>query len=145
VVLIGVGAAGLSVTGLDDFAHHASGDEVLGFEVNPLHNVVHLVFGVLGLIAWVRLNTSLFYGVFLAVGYGAASVFGLFAIDENWNFLSLNQEDNWLHLGLAALGALIAVLAIIELRHRARPSLEIDLREHVDLNRPIPHRDLPVR
>jgi hypothetical protein len=131
-VLVGVGIAGFFVTDSetwDQFTHHATGDELLGFELNSLHNVVHLVLGALGLIAWTRLRTSIAYGVLLAVGYGSTAIFGLFALDETWNFLSLNVADNWLHLGLALAGVAIAAIGAAELRERER--VEIDLRDHV--------------
>lgn len=136
LVLVAVGVAGFFVTDLDawdDVAHHATGDELLGFELNPLHNVVHLVLGALGLVAWTRIRTAFGYGLLLAVGYGATAVFGLFAVGESWNFLSLNTADNWLHLGLAGVGAIIAALAYRDLRTPLRTEPVIDL------------RDLPVR
>src|SRR5690606_66172 len=117
-VLTAVGIVGFFETGFDDFAHHHTGEELLGFEINPLHNVVHLVLGLLGLGLWTRARHALAYGLILAVGYGAALVYGLFAVDEDWDFLSLNGADNWLHLGLAALGAVIAAIAYAELRRR---------------------------
>jgi hypothetical protein len=131
VVLVAVGVAGFFVTDWetwDDFSHHATGDELLGFELNPLHNVVHIVLGVLGLLAWRSLRASIGYGALLAIGYGAVFVFGLFALDEEWNFLSLNEADNWLHLGLAVLGAVIAALGAAEQRRMLEVD-EIDLRE----------------
>lgn len=111
VLFIAVGIAGFVVTGFDDFAEHDTGETLIGFEVNPLHNIVHLVLGLIGLgLVW-RVRGALTYGVLVAVGYGAAFVYGLFALDEDWDFLSLNEADNWLHLGLAVLGLIIAALA----------------------------------
>jgi hypothetical protein len=136
VVLMGIGIAGFFETDLeewDDFAHHATGDELLGFELNAFHNVVHLVLGGIGLVAWMRLRSSIAYGIFLAVGYGAVFVYGLFAVDETWNVLSLNHADNWLHLALAALGVVIAAIGTAELTRQQVPddNVEIDLRAHV--------------
>jgi hypothetical protein len=91
-----------------------------------------VTLGVLGLLAWVRLTPTLFFGVLMAVGYGAAAIFGLFALDEDWNFLSLNEADNWLHFGLAVLGALIAFMALAEMRYRIRREPEIDLRDRLE-------------
>jgi hypothetical protein len=122
-VFVVVGVAGFFVTGFDDFAAHHTGEELLIFEVNPLHNVVHLALGALAFaLCWTR-RGALTYGLVVFAGYAAALVYGLFAVDETWDFLSLNPEDNWLHLALAALGAVIAAIAAAELqsdRGRAR-------------------------
>lgn len=116
IVFLALGIAGFFVTGFDDFAHHDTGETLLGFEVNGVHNLVHLALGVLGIALFFTIRGSLAFGVITAVGYGAAFVFGLAAVGEDWNFLSLNDADNWLHLGLAALGVVIAALAAYEMR-----------------------------
>ena len=115
-VFVAVGIVGFAITGFDDFAHHHTGEELIIFEINPLHNIVHLALGLLAFaLCWNRRGT-LTYGMIVAGGYLGAFVYGLFAVDEDWDFLSLNQEDNWLHLGLAVLGAIIAGLAASEMR-----------------------------
>jgi hypothetical protein len=115
IVLTAVGVAGLAQTGFDNFADHDAGEELFGFHVNPLHSVVHLVLGVLGLVAWMRRPWTLAYGVLTLVGYGAAAIYGVYALDEEWDFLALNEADNWLHLALAAVGLLVAALAYWEM------------------------------
>ncbi|MEV0890552.1 DUF4383 domain-containing protein [Promicromonospora sp. NPDC050262] len=52
VVYLLVGAAGFLVTGFSGFAEHDHEQTLLGFAVNPLHNVVHLLIGVLGISLW---------------------------------------------------------------------------------------------
>lgn len=44
----------------------------------------------------------------VGVTYAAVGVIGFFAVGEEWNILSLNQADNWLHIGTA----IIALLAV---------------------------------
>jgi hypothetical protein len=91
---------------------------LLGFTLNPLHNVVHLVFGVLGVLMASTSGLARLYGWLLFLGYGAVMLWGLalagvFAtnpVEPLGNPLALNVNDNWLHLGLAAVGLLIAVL-----------------------------------
>ena len=48
-------------------------------------------------------------GWLLTVGYGAAFVYGLFAVDKSWDFLNLNWADNILHLVTAVVGLVIAL------------------------------------
>ncbi|WP_367137378.1 DUF4383 domain-containing protein [Saccharothrix sp. HUAS TT1] len=117
LVFLALGVLGFVRTGFGDFAgdHHAM---LLGFAVNPLHNVIHLAFGVLGLLMASTSGLARLYGWLLFIGYGAVLLWGLalagvFATNPVQNLgnpLALNVNDNWLHLGLAAVGLLIAVL-----------------------------------
>jgi uncharacterized membrane protein YuzA (DUF378 family) len=110
VVYTLVGIVGFFITGFDDFAAHTD-EAILGFSINPLHNIVHLVIGLAGIALARKLSTARTYGWLLAVGYGAAFVYGLFAAgeDEPLNFLSLNWADNWLHLASVIAGLVIAL------------------------------------
>jgi uncharacterized membrane protein YuzA (DUF378 family) len=104
-----IGLLGFLVTSFDNFAAETD-KTLLGFELNPLHNLIHLVIGVAGLIMWRRLDTARTYGWLLAVGYGAVFVYGLFAAgDHDINFLSINGADNGLHLVSALAGLAIAL------------------------------------
>ena len=104
-----VGIAGFFVTGFGNFA--AETDKTLaGFEINPLHNLVHLAIGLAGLALWRRLDTARTYGWLLAAGYGLAFLYGLFAAgNSDINFLSINGADNGLDLVSAAAGVAIAL------------------------------------
>lgn len=104
-----IGLAGFLVTGFDNFASH-EGESLLGFEVNPLHNLVHLATGVLGLIMARRLSTARTYGWILLVAYGAVLVYGLVGGgDPDADVLAINGPDNVLHLVTALLGLAIAL------------------------------------
>jgi ABC-type transport system involved in multi-copper enzyme maturation permease subunit len=107
-----VGILGFFVTGLENFASPTN-ERLLGiFEINPLHNVVHLIIGFAGLALWKRRDTARAYGVALAVGYGLTFLFGLFVAnkDTSANFLSINGADNGLHLISALAGVAIVML-----------------------------------
>lgn len=117
LVFLVFGVAGFVRTGFGDF----TGDQhamLLGFAVNPLHNVIHLAFGVLGLLMATSSGLSRLYGWIVFLSYGAVLLWGLalqgvFAtnpVNGLGNPLALNVNDNWLHLGLAAAGLLTAVL-----------------------------------
>ena len=104
-----VGIVGFFITGFDDFFGHDTNETILGFEVNPFHNVVHILIGAAGLALARTLAGARTYGWLLAVGYGATFVYGLFAVGQTWDFLSLNWADNWLHLVSALAGLAIAL------------------------------------
>ncbi|MCK9793673.1 DUF4383 domain-containing protein [Isoptericola sp. 4D.3] len=110
VVYLLVGIAGFAVTGFDDWTVHDHSQTLLGFAVNPLHNVVHLAIGLLGVLLWSRPSAARTYGWILFVGYGAAFVYGLLVVDDpQANVLNINGADNVLHAVSAAAGLLIAL------------------------------------
>ena len=114
IVYLAIGIIGFFITGFGDFFGNANGasmehmDTLLGFMINPFHNVVHIVIGLAGIALARTLKGARTYGLLLLVGYGAAFVYGIFAVDKTWDFLNLNWADNILHLVTALVGAVIA-------------------------------------
>lgn len=106
-VFLAVGIAGFAVTGFDGFAS-SHGESLLGFHVNPLHNLVHIAIGVAGLAMAIWLGMARTFGWLLFGVYGAAFIYGLFAVNKSWDILALNAADNGLHLVFAAVGLMIA-------------------------------------
>ncbi|MGY2127952.1 DUF4383 domain-containing protein [Blastococcus sp. SYSU DS0617] len=111
-----IGIVGFFITGFDNFFGNENGAEMahedanlLGFMINPMHNVVHIVIGAAGLALARTLSGARTYGWLLAVGYGAAFVYGLIAIGEEWDFLNVNAADNVLHIVTAIIGLVIAL------------------------------------
>jgi uncharacterized membrane protein HdeD (DUF308 family) len=104
VVYLLVGLLGFFVTGFDNFADKANNESLLGFEVNPLHNIVHLLIGAVLLAAALR-NRSSAKGANTFVGavYLIVGIIGLFIANDtsDLNILSLNGADNVLHLASA--------------------------------------------
>ena len=84
------------------------------FAVSILHNVVHLAFGVAGIVMAMRALGTRLYLVGGGILYLALTVYGLVIdLGSEGNLLSLNQADNWLHLGL---GITMMVLGLAPLR-----------------------------
>jgi hypothetical protein len=111
LAFVAAGIAGFFVTGFDGWIDRDTGETLVGLEINPLHNVVHLVIGLGGLALWRTLAGARTYGLLLFLGYGATFVYGLFAVENtDINILSLNTADNWFHLASAVVGLVIAVL-----------------------------------
>ena len=105
-----VGLLGFLVTGFDGFTEHDHSQTLLGFAVNPLHNIVHILIGALGLAMWKRSDSARTFGWILFVVYGLPFVDGLIAgNDENLDFLTLNGADSVLPLLSARAGRAIAV------------------------------------
>ncbi len=98
-VYILVGLLGFLVTGGVAFAA-TEGGLLLGiFEVNPFHNVAHLVIGVAllaGGLAGVRAAKTV--NIVIGVAYLLLGIIGFFLVNTSANFLALNTADHFLHL-----------------------------------------------
>jgi len=124
VVFLLVGIAGF-VPGITqhldrlEWAGHESGAKLLGiFQVSALHNVVHLLFGVVGIAAARTESAARWFLIGGGIVYAVLFVYGLI-IDKGTNadFVPLNRADDWLHLALAAAMVLAGLLPG---RHTAR-------------------------
>src|SRR5262245_61127698 len=103
-VFVVVGLLGFTVSGGHDLAGHTGGQLLGLFEVNTLHNVVHLAVGAVMIAAAIaglraaRTANTLIGAVYLALG-----VLGLFITGNNpLNIIALNGADNGLHLVIGA-------------------------------------------
>jgi len=105
------------------FAGHESQAKLLGvFQVSILHNIVHILFGVIGLaLARTAANARMFL-----IGGGAIYLvlwlYGLIVGQESGaNFVPLNTADDWLHFvlgaGMIALGFVTGRSAAAVTRH----------------------------
>ena len=86
------------------FAGHESNAQLLGiFQVSILHNIVHLLFGIAGLVLATTWKGARGYLLGGGAIYLVLWIYGL-AIDHQSaaNFVPLNDADNWLHLALGA-------------------------------------------
>ncbi|KQU69067.1 hypothetical protein ASC58_09595 [Phycicoccus sp. Root101] len=86
------------------FADHHSQAKLLGiFQVSVLHNLVHLAFGVAGLVMAKRARTAFTYLVGGGAIYLVLWLYGLFIDKESSaNFVPVNSADDWLHFFLGA-------------------------------------------
>ena len=93
-------------------AGHHSEALLLGiFQVSILHNIVHLLFGIAGIVLARRPDTARTYLLAGGAVYLVLWLYGLFVQHESAaNFVPVNDADNWLHLalgvGMVALGLL---------------------------------------
>ena len=80
------------------FAGHGSDAKLLGiFQVSILHNIVHLLFGVVGIALAKAPETARQFLVGGGVVYLALWVLGIVG-GADW--IPVNTADNWLHFGL---------------------------------------------
>lgn len=98
-----IGLLGFAVTGFSDFAADTE-TKLIIFDVNPLHNIVHLLIGA-GLLAGARthasakaMNTAIGAAYLLVALIGLTGLLSFLAIDEGL------VPDFWLHLLSGILG-----------------------------------------
>ncbi|WP_053385404.1 DUF4383 domain-containing protein [Leucobacter celer] len=97
-----VGILGFAVTGGVGFLATEGGLLLGVFEVNPLHNIVHLLIGALLVVGGIA-GVGAAKGINGTVGvvYLLVGVIGFFIADTAANILALNTADHVLHLGSA--------------------------------------------
>ena len=110
-VLIGI--VGFFVTGFTNFVQNTD-DKLLGFSVNPFHNLVHLAIGAFLIIMALNKNKAVGEGATMGVGlfYIVAFVIGVYASD-NLTIISMQGSgdlENFNHIingvGLLTIGLL---------------------------------------
>jgi membrane-bound ClpP family serine protease len=102
------------------FAGHESTAMLLGiFHVSILHNIVHLLFGVVGLVMARTVTSARGFLIGGGVIYLVLWIYGLIIDhDSTANFVPVNTADNWLHL-LLGVGMIGLGLALSRTRVRA--------------------------
>lgn len=104
-----------------NFAGSDSEAKLLGlFQVNVLHNFVHVLFGVVGFAAARSMVGARNFLIWGGVVYLVLWLYGmLIDFDSVANFVSLNTADNWLHFGLGT-GMLVLGLVLPRTGERLR-------------------------
>ncbi len=116
LVYVLIGVAGFFVTGFNEFVGNSE-ETLLIFEVNPFHNIVHIVIGGLWVATGLMLAPDAAQGVNFAIAgfYLLAAVAGFLGLGILDDLLSIDgalHPDNFLHLAtaLAALPFGVGVL-----------------------------------
>ena len=89
------------------------------FPINILHNIVHLLIGLWGLLASRSISGARLYAQVLAVVYGLLAIMGLIpATNMTFGLIPIHGNDVWLH----ALSALIAAYFGFVARDNGEPA-----------------------
>jgi hypothetical protein len=78
------------------------------FHVNVLHNLVHISFGVLGMVM-ARIGQARSYCRFVAIAYGLLAILGLIPalkVQYTFGLIPIEGHDVWLHALIAAAAAI---------------------------------------
>ena len=103
-VLLLAGILGFFVESNFDFGGDTNGDNLIAFEVNGTHNIVHILSGLLGLALWKNRATARMYALGFGAVYLLVTIIGLIQGDNVLGIIPVNGADNVLHLLIAAAG-----------------------------------------
>jgi hypothetical protein len=126
-----VGGLTLVLVGLVGFAADASfatgsqvdGGSLLIFEVNGIHNLVHIASGLLLLAGAARPGSARTVCLVFGLTYGAVTLIGLFDGETVLGLFPVNPADNVLHIGLTVLALAFALMHFRERDAAADPRL----------------------
>ena len=116
-VLLLVGLLGFAVDSNFDTGSNIDGDKLIGFEVNGIHNLVHILSGLVLLAMHRRRDTAKTAALAFGVVYGLVAIIGLIDGDTVLGLLPVNPADNVLHIVLAAVGIAAALASRADDRH----------------------------
>ena len=120
-VLLLVGLIGFAADSAFDTGQGIDGGKLLGlFEVNGIHNLVHMASGLL-LLAVAPKRATARYGV-IAFGlvYGLVTLIGLIDGQDVLGLIPVNPADNVLHIALTATALLAGFLSSDDDAHSTR-------------------------
>jgi hypothetical protein len=106
-VLLIAGIAGFFAdSSFGDLGSNVQGDDLIVFEVNGWHNLVHIASGLLGLALMGRADTARLYALGFGAVYLIVTIWGFIDGNDVLGLLPVNSADNWLHVAIAVTGIL---------------------------------------
>jgi hypothetical protein len=117
--LLLVGIVGFIADSSFDTGSNVQGSDLIIFEVNGWHNIVHILSGVVGLALWRNARTARMYALGFGVVYLLVTIWGFVDGNSVLALIPVDTADNLLHLAIAALG-IVAGLASRDDRAPAR-------------------------
>lgn len=116
--LLLVGIVGFAADSSFATGTNISGGELIVFEVNGWHNIVHILSGLVGLAMWRNPATARTYALGFGAVYAVVTLWGFIDGNTVLGLIPVNAADNILHLVIAAAG-IAAGLASTAVRREA--------------------------
>ena len=95
------------------------------FPINVLHNIVHITFGLAGILTSISLGSARLYSGIVGLSYGLLAVMGLFpATSSTLGLIPIFGNDVWLHVLISASATYFGFIAtpdLLELRSAPSP------------------------
>lgn len=107
ITLIAVGVLGFIFASADfNVGDSLQGDELIVFEVNGWHNIVHIATGALLVLAAPKGPLAATMATAFGLVYALVTVWGFVDGNDILSLIPVNTADNFLHLALTAAGLL---------------------------------------
>ena len=127
-----LGGAALLLAGIFGFIADSSfdtgdgvdGGSFLGFEVNAIHNIIHLASGLVLLAASRTRSLARSVAIGFGLVYGLVAVIGLIDGSDVLGLIPINSADNVLHVALAALGIITGLMSRDDRRRRSDTAVD---------------------
>jgi hypothetical protein len=126
LALLLAGAFGFISDSSFDTGDGVQGDLFLGFEVNAIHNLIHVASGLVLLAASPRRPSARAVAIAFGLVYGLVAIIGLIDGEDVLGLIPINSADNLLHIALAALGIITGLISRDDDRGRGSTVLERD-------------------
>ena len=94
------------------------GDSFIGFEVNAIHNLVHIASGLVLLAASPKRASARAVALGFGVVYALVAIIGIIDGEDVLGLIPINAADNVLHVALAALGVISGLMSRADDRGR---------------------------
>jgi hypothetical protein len=94
-----------------DTGDGVQGDLFLGFEVNAIHNLIHVASGLVLLAASPKRAPARAIALAFGLVYGLVAIIGLVDGEDVLGLIPINSADNLLHIALAALGVVTGLIS----------------------------------
>ena len=111
LALLLAGAFGFISDSSFDTGDGVQGDLFLGFEVNAIHNLIHVASGLVLLAASPKRASARAVALAFGLVYGLVAVIGLIDGEDVLGLIPINSADNLLHIALAALGIVTGLMS----------------------------------
>ncbi len=121
--LLIVGLIGFAVNSdFDTGSNVSTGDELIIFEVNGWHNLVHIASGLVGLALYRNPGSARAFALGFGTVYAVVTVLGFADGNDVLGLIPVNGADNVLHLAIAAAGILAGLASSRTGTPAARPA-----------------------
>ncbi len=94
-----------------DTGDAVQGGDLIVFEVNGIHNLVHIASGLVLLAAFARRAAARTVAIAFGVVYGVVAIIGLVDGEDVLGLFPVNGADHVLHIALAALGIITGLMS----------------------------------
>ena len=109
--LLAAGIVGFFVDASFETGSSLSRGELIVFDVNGWHNLVHLLTGLLLVLAAPQASSARAVALVFGLTYAVVSLIGLIDGRDIFGLLPINAADTVLHLALSVLGVLAALVS----------------------------------